>query len=200
MTTDDAPPAASHVEYTRRMYANVLAWYESADRKAQVLLGFDGAFVSVLASMLLSNPDDTAKIADTFTPLAWVFATAATATLVAWIAAAVLCLWSRSGVVDVVRRLWGRTRPEPSSGASGSYTPDRAWFFEMVGELEAGRLFETLRHADADFEIAALSHEAVILARNVTVKHRWVNFGFVMAGCTLVLFVVTIALYVAAAS
>ena len=46
----------SGVEYTRRLYANVLAWYDNADRKAQLILTANGGFLTVLVGFALSRP------------------------------------------------------------------------------------------------------------------------------------------------
>ena len=44
------PPAGEPaLDYTRRVYANVLGWYENADRKAQLILTANGGFLTVLA-------------------------------------------------------------------------------------------------------------------------------------------------------
>jgi hypothetical protein len=48
-------PKAS-LNYSRRLYSNVVDWYKNAETKAQILLSLDGIFVSVLVGSLLRDP------------------------------------------------------------------------------------------------------------------------------------------------
>jgi hypothetical protein len=71
MTTAQAGEPA--LEYTRRLYANVLAWYESADRKAQLMLTANGGFLIVLTSLSLSRTDTFQQTLRVFGPETWLF-------------------------------------------------------------------------------------------------------------------------------
>ena len=74
---DETSPSSQEVEwsleYARRLYDRVLAWYESAERKAQLILTLDGLFLSFLTSSLLSKPADLRPVVERFGAETWVF-------------------------------------------------------------------------------------------------------------------------------
>jgi hypothetical protein len=83
------------VEYARRLYDDVLGWYQSADTKAQVVLGIDGAFVAFFTSGIFTNPGDLMAMVAMFSSWTWLFLCTMITSLLLSIFAAVYCLWSR---------------------------------------------------------------------------------------------------------
>jgi hypothetical protein len=123
-------PAGPALEYARRLYANVLDWYKLADTKAQLLLTIDGAFITIIAGAIFGNPEATSDRARQFGPETWVLLAVSALALLASVACAALCLWSRTGLGETsIRRVMRRelgwtptagpaTRP-PWPGGSG---------------------------------------------------------------------------------
>ena len=74
LSSDGAPIGAAlkpAVEYSRRLYDDVLGWYRSADAKAQVVMGLDGAFLAFIAAGAFRKPEELASLFATFQPLTW---------------------------------------------------------------------------------------------------------------------------------
>ena len=174
------------VEYTRRLYDDVRAWYQSADSKAQVALGIDGAFLAFLTSGLFSKPADLRTLVASFSPWTWFFLGLMTLTMLGSIAAAMYCLWSRIYTEAQVQQLVEQARK--LSQDQEVYKPTVMWFFQMVGALDPKTFRQTLAKVDLDFEIDAMASEIQILSRNVRKKHGAANVGFLLAAVTLSLF------------
>src|SRR5688572_10570160 len=64
MAQDDA----GSVEYARRLYDDVLGWYRSAESKAQIVLGIDGAFLAFLTGAIFTKPDELNAKIQAFSP------------------------------------------------------------------------------------------------------------------------------------
>jgi Family of unknown function (DUF5706) len=145
----------------------VLHWYESAEKKARILLTIDGAFLSFLSASLASGDLDTAL--EDVTPVTWALVGLTFLSLVGSLFSVVLCLVSRRA---------------PSPADEGPPAAANMRFFEMVGRQGAGKFRETVKRdaLDGAFETDALLSQISILSRNVTLKHAWVNFGFVFTG------------------
>jgi len=97
-TTTPAPDEA--LEYSRRLYGNVLDWYESADRKAQLVLTLDGVFVTFASTSLASKASELSRTVSTFGPETWVLLGAALVSLVLSLLSCLLCLMSRHTTDD----------------------------------------------------------------------------------------------------
>ncbi len=130
-----APAIAKEVpealEYARRLYDDVLGWYHSADTKAQVLLGLDGAFLAFLAAAAFQKSDDLGKLIHGFSLWTWMLLVTMGVTLLMSMVAAVYCLWSRiyfaSSLDDWIRNVTTPTR------TGTEYPADVMWFFSALG-------------------------------------------------------------------
>ncbi|HEU5323008.1 MAG TPA: hypothetical protein VFX28_19540 [Methylomirabilota bacterium] len=189
----ESPKAA--VEYARRLYDNVLGWYHSADTKAHVILGVDGAFLAFLTAAAFRKPEELAAVLATFSPLTWALLGAMSLSLVGSMLAAVFCLWSRvhsaSSIRATVEAAAARARPP------AHYGPGALWFFQRVAALEPAKLLETLRGVDAELELEIMAGEAQALSGRVRTKHIAVNVGFVLAVTTFLLFLLGAVSYIA---
>jgi hypothetical protein len=171
------------VDYTRRLYANILAWYDSADRKAQIILTANGGFVTVLTGLGLTRPDEVTKTVAVFGPETWLLFALSAVGLVISFGSAALCLWSRLlSRTDSEKILRAHhVRPDDAT----TYDPAVLWFFQLVEHLDESALEQRLRAFSPEDEIDALSDQIVQLARRVTRKHRWVNIGFIATATSL---------------
>jgi hypothetical protein len=174
------------VAYSRRLYDDVLGWYRSADAKAQVVIGLDGAFLAFITAAAFRKPDELASLFDTFLPLTWQLLGLMAVTLVASMMSSIYCLWSRVYIrpSDVVASILAR-----SGTATGSpYPPGVMWFFQLVARLDEDVFRQTLLGVNGRFEIEALSSQIAVLSKNVRRKHIAANVGFALAIVTLLLF------------
>lgn len=182
MTTN----TSASVEYARRLYADVLGWYQSADTKAQVVLGIDGAFVAFFTSGIFANPGDLRAMVAMFSSWTWLFLCTMITSLLLSIFAALYCLWSRIYSEADVRRIL-QTSAKVGS-APYVYPPKVMWFFQTVAALDADAFRQRLAQADDEFEVEAMASQIHILSGNVRTKHRAANLGFLFAATTLCLF------------
>jgi hypothetical protein len=187
----ETPPA---VQYARRLYDDVLGWYHSADVKAQVLMGLDGAFVVFLATAVFQRPDDLEKVIAKFSPWTWRLLALMSATLVMSMGAACYCLWSRIYFASSVNK-WIKNAKSPARGPT-QYPADVMWFFQHVAALDWTKFRNTLRHIDSPFEVDAMVLQVEKLASNVKKKHIAVDLGFALSVATLLLFMLAAASYV----
>lgn len=143
------------VEYARRLYVDALGWDHCADTKAQVLLGFDGAFLAFVAAAAFQKPEDLGKLIDNSSPYTWALLALVSLTLVTSMAAAVYCIWSRiyfaSSLEDWIKQA------KISARTTMEYPADVMWFFQHLAALEPQRFRHTLANADSVFELHAMA-------------------------------------------
>jgi hypothetical protein len=188
-----APPDAA-LEYARRLYDDVLGWYHSADTKAQVLLGLDGAFLAFLAAASFQEPDAARALLRAIPAWTWGLLAVMSVTLLMSMAAAIYCLWSRIRFTAPPEARAGHGGAAP--GRRDAYPPGSMWFFQHVAALESGRFRRTLDEVDGRFELLAMASQIEILSRNVRRKHVAVDVGFALALATLLLFAMAAVTYV----
>jgi hypothetical protein len=181
MTRDDSGAG----EYARRLYDDVLGWYKSAEAKAQIVLGVDGAFLAFLTGAIFAKPDELNAKVDAFSRWTWSLLGLMTICLLTSVAAAIYCLWSRIYSKPELEKILATTR---QTGDPKLYPPEHMWFFQMVAALKEDRFLATLRQVDTAFEIEAMGSQILILSENVRTKHRAANAGFSLAAATLILF------------
>jgi hypothetical protein len=176
MPTPSPGPA---LEYTRRLYANVLAWYESAERKAQIVLTVDGVFLGLLTASFTSNVDDLRAVVDAFGALTWIALAVALLMLLASLLSAVWCLRSRHVYA-----------PGTESQA------ETMWFFEMIAAKQQTEFMTQARAVDERMETDALSSQIWRLSNIVGAKHQWANIAFASTALSLFAFALAAASYV----
>ncbi|MDQ3823686.1 MAG: hypothetical protein M3321_10670 [Actinomycetota bacterium] len=194
MTTDD-PTTGAGLDYARRLYSAVVAWYDNADRKAQIILTANGGFVTVLTGFGLSRPDEIDRTVTVFGVETWLFAGLAAVSVVVAFASAAACLWSRLLLParrDALLEQRGVTLRD-----AGTYDPSVLWFFQFVERLDERALETRLRALSPADEIDALADQAIQLARRVTTKHWFVNVGFAATALGLSSLLATAVSYVA---
>lgn len=189
-----ARPEAA-LDYARRLFENVTSWYRSADTKAQVILSIDGAFLAFLTGAMFADPGELRTMTAAFSAATWLLLALMTLALVGSIFSAIACLWSRIYSRRQVHRLFDRLGVDLLE--EGSYAPEVMWFFQFVGHLDEDRFRNRLLAVDEAFEVGTLASQIRALSRNVAKKHLWVNAGFALAGCSLVLFLAAGVSYVA---
>jgi hypothetical protein len=188
----ETPPT---VQYARRLYDDVLGWYHSADVKAQVLMGLDGAFLVFLASAVFQRPEDLGSVITKFSPWTWRLLGLMGVTLIMSMGAACYCLWSRIYFAPSLEKLIAEAKAQ-ERGQADRYPADVMWFFQHVAALEWTRFRNTFLHIDSKFEVDAMALQVEKLADNVRKKHIAVDLGFVLSVATLLLFTLAAASYV----
>jgi hypothetical protein len=197
----DNLPDSQNLEYLRRVFDNVLAWYGVADSKAQLILTLDGIIITLSSSGLLVSPLHKEARADP-----WLL-----------LAAAVLLAMSIYFAVDAMHS----NLSEANLRAMGStgLAPEHMWWFGTIATLArtprearylswretlvvsvplaligrppvapmsgVDRVASYLETMGAEQERRALASQIVLLSAHVLAKHRNVNRGWISAGCAL---------------
>jgi hypothetical protein len=181
---DGAVPEAA-VEYARRLHSDVLAWYRSAETKAQVILTLDGILVGVFAGLTLSKPEDVSTALDVFQPETWILLSAGGASLTIAIGSAVACLVSRTYTRGGLRRFYDDISLDHAD--LGTYKPEALWFFQHIQGLDKAHFMNAIAVFTPQDEIQALASQIYVVSDNVRKKHIWVNSAFFFTGLSLVL-------------
>jgi hypothetical protein len=181
-------------DHLQRTYAQAVDWYKNADAKAQVVLAFDGAFITILGTALLSKPADMRLVIGEFKADTWLFLALMCLSALSSIFGALCCLWSRIYSIKQIQDAFKKACTDPK--VSSTYAPQFVSFFQHISYLQPEELAERLRTADADFVTRTLAYEVVALSKNVTRKHAWVNRAFVLAGVSVGMFLAACASYV----
>jgi hypothetical protein len=171
----ETQPEASRA-YARRLYDRIIAWYEIADRRAQLILTLDGVFVSFLVGSILSKPAELRAVTTKFGAETWVFLGAMTLALILSISFAIACLFSR------FRDLRGAAHSLKTKPGLV------AWYFPVVANTGEEEFMASVDGVDATIEAKTLADNAVRAAAHVVEKYERVNRGFLWAAVTLVLF------------
>lgn len=171
----------ANVEYLRRMYTSTRGWYTAAETKAQLLLAVNGAFITVLFSVLFGRSDDVRAGTDHFGIDTWIFVSISIIGLTSAIVCAALSLWSLHGKTTTEFTRLGVDPKNP-----GSYRAEALWYFGHVARLQPDAVTDKLLLADRSFEVQALSYHVIDLAHKVLRKHRWVNAGWILTALALI--------------
>ncbi len=182
------------LDYIQAVYAHVEHWYEDADRKAQIALVLDGAFLSFITSQAFTKAADLRPITLCFGPeTTWLLILMALS-LMASILSAINCLHPRlhaeqgkteSMLKDEIGR-HDTTEPIPAR---------LSWFFGFLAKLDQERVAHQLQKVDDAFAAEALAHEAAKFSRNVLQKHKWADRAFLFAGSSLIFLLLAAASY-----
>jgi hypothetical protein len=173
------PVPGPALEYTRRLYANVLQWYDSAERKAQIVLTVDGVFLGLLAASFTSSVGDLRGVVDAFGVLTWIALSIALAMLLGSLLSAVWCLRSR--------QVHGPATESPA---------ETMWFFRMIAAKQQVEFMTQARAVDEAMETDALSSQIWRLSTIVAEKHKWANVAFASTALALFAFALAAASYV----
>jgi len=180
--------------YINAVYAHVEHWYENADRKAQIVLGLDGAFLSFITSQAFTKATDLRDITVCFGPETTLLLALMALSLAASIVSAITCLHPR---LNAER---GKTesmlKDEISKRDTAEPIPARlSWFFGYLAQLDQERVARQLQNVDDSFASEALAHEAAKFSRNVLQKHRWADRAFLFASSSLIFLLLATASY-----
>ena len=162
------------------------SWYKNADSKAQIILTLDGAFLTFLTTRIFNNPDELSKITQRFNVYTWLFLILMCLCLVGSIISALMCLWSR--VFFSAERDKVLIREKEKIKEAERYSPNVMLFFKTIAWLDHDKFQAQLAGVDKEFEIKALASQSYLLSKRVYVKHLLINFGFVLAGASLIFF------------
>jgi hypothetical protein len=180
--------------YINSVYAHVEHWYENADRKAQIVLVLDGAFLSFITSQAFTEPADLQEITVCFGPETTLLLALMALSLAASILSAIICLHPRLHAKRSKTELM--LEYEIEKGETDAPVPARlSWFFGYLAQLDQERVARQLQNVDDSFAAEALAHEAAKFSRNVLKKHKWVDRAFLFASLSLISLLLATASY-----
>lgn len=188
MMADEPSSQALHaVEAARGIYRETRDWYKVAETKAQLLLAFDGVVVGAIASATLGNRDELRALVRA---LSWLELGLLVASGLAFAGSIVLALCCARSALYPERQL------DNELGVDGGTAthPRFLWFFQYYTRHDPDAVFEAFR-TDPLLEARSIFANMRPLARNVTWKHRTVNwsFGCAVAGVLLLLVFATVS-------
>lgn len=182
------------LKYINAVYTHVEHWYENADRKAQIVLFMDGAFLSFITSQAFSKAAELKEITVCFGLETTLLLILMALSLAASILCAIICLYPRlhveqSKTESMLKDERGKRDPvEP--------IPARlSWFFGYLAQLDPERVASHLQNVKDPFAAEALAHETAKFSRNVLQKHSWVNRAFLFASSSLIFLLLAAASY-----
>ncbi len=164
------------LEYARRLFSNILDWYKNADTKAQVVLTFDGVFLSFLTSLVFLKKEELRDILSVFGSETWIALVLMALSLIVSIISALMCMKSRLAFPDIDKK-----KP---------YKPEVMWFFGSIAFLEENAFQERIKTMVKEDEITVLSSQIYKVSKNVLRKHQWANRGFLGTGLSLLFFII----------
>ena len=170
---------SNKLKYTRRLYENLIHWYESAEKKAHILLSLDGVFLTFISSSIYLKKELILE-ANSIT-LFFLFMMGLC--LILSIYFALHSLWSQ--ISFNVNDEKSKTIENPNKS---SYSPKKIWFFQDIMKLECDKFIKSLESMNVSQEIQELGSEIYILSSNVNRKHRRVNISFIFSGLMLIFF------------
>ena len=173
------------VEYTRRVFEHNLDWYKNADTKAEVILTLDGIFLAFVTSSVFLGRAQLLDIFEYFSPLSWFLLVLMSFCLTGSIIIAIACLWSR--IPFFTKRSQEKYFADKGIDAENveTYLPETTNFFQKISWLNPDLYREVMLGADKQFEISALAIDIHALSKNVSLKHKWVDLGFLFTGFSL---------------
>jgi hypothetical protein len=182
------------LKYINAVYTHTEHWYENADRKAQIVLVLDGAFLSFISSQAFTKASDLQNITVCFGPETTLLLTLMALSLAASILSAIICLHPR------LHAKRGKTesmlKDEIGKRDTAEPIPARlSWFFGYLAQLDQERVARQLQNVDDSFAAEALAHEAAKFSRNVLQKHSWADRAFIFASSSLIFLLFATASY-----
>lgn len=190
---DDYGPSP---EYAHRLFGQIVDWYKTADLKAQIILGANGTFLTVLAGLALTKGTELRQIVEIFGVETWTFLSIMVVSLLGSFVAAIVSLHSRTMSHATAMSIFRDHQVDVSKGET--YDPAVMWFFQLVARLNEEQFEKALKTigANRELEIEALADQCILLAKNVVRKHRWINAGFALTAVTLSSLLMVTASYV----
>jgi hypothetical protein len=152
------------LEYSRRLYENVVDWYKIAETKAQIILSLDGIFTSLLVGALFVKGPDLKDTLKFFGPETWIFLALMAACLVTAIICALVCLVSRVMPRKEIQRRYGATL---KNCPPDDYPPEVMWFFQTISQLNEEFYTRQAGKVSSDLERRALSNQNFLLSGKV---------------------------------
>lgn len=128
------------LEFAWRLHSSLQGWYATAEKKAQLILTFNGAFVTVLVGSIFGKVAEVQTVVKLFGPETWALLMISLFAPIGAIGCAVACLWSQHGTGKKDLAAFGVNVRDAST-----YPSAALWYFGHIAHLPAERLEERLR-------------------------------------------------------
>ena len=177
MGTQSTFSSEASCDYMRRMYDRIIAWYEVADRKAQLILTLNGVFVSFIVGSTLSKPEELRAVTTRFGPETWLLLGLMTLALVASISSALRCLISCALPATATKTAPDVAESKPDPATARKPEEQVPWFFQHVAALTPEEFVHRVARVDASVEADTLARNAIPLASRVVQSTGWSILG-----------------------
>ena len=171
------------LEAAEKIYGAVLDWYKSAETKAQIILTVLSSFIAFSTGIILSNPESFRKTVAVFDTLIYAALFVALVSILYGLYASFMCLRSRLDKIS-----FEDTEPN-------MYSAKEMFFFGHHAHHKPEILFDSLKSLSIERQLEMLAYQIIALSKNVVVKHRYVNRGFLAVCICVCAFLLIIVLY-----
>ena len=162
--------SAMHLDedFLRYTHGSVFCWYQQANSKAQVILGFTGVFLSILVGGLIAEYMRAGPSAAKLQGVELFLFVGAVACHLGAVMLSSTALWSR--------------------GVFASKDKDIAFFGQIANFPSAMEFFDAVqtRTAKDELYVGALATNVYVLSKNTRRKHQLVDAATVSSGVALV--------------
>lgn len=177
------PDAARALAYAQKLFDNHMDWYKTADSKAQIILGLDGAFLTFLTGSAFAKGKDAIDLLGKFGIETWLLLGLMCVAMTVSMFSAIACLWSRTYTNASLKKFISDLHVDVNE--ESSYSPNVMWFFQMVRGLKKPLFEARILEVDDRFATRALASQIYELSGRVASKHNWLHLGFVSAAVSL---------------
>lgn len=172
--------------FLRHRFDSTQNWYKSAETKAQLVLTLNGVFIGFIGKNVFLN-EKTTELLQTISFSAQAVVGIMLMCIAASIIFALLCVRTRFVKLDLQKYA-----QYDEKGNVEKYDERFIFFFGFLGQMKSDVLIKQLEKFGPSEEFKILAHNIVIFSKNVAAKHRMVNISFLLFGCSLILFIVSI--------
>ncbi len=177
------------LEYSRSIYNRTLDWYKSAETKAQIILTLNGVFIGFIGSNVFLNQDNLIS-RGSIGQINLLIIMVMLVSIVGSIIFALLCVKSRFSKLDLEKNSKRNTKGEIE------YDKNLFFFFDHLRRLDPKLVIDQIKDFKYDDEINVLISGLIILSKNVRRKHRYVNISFMLFGLGLIMFTISLGIFI----
>jgi hypothetical protein len=169
------------LEYARKLYASITGWYTDTHGRAQIILTVDGAFITLLAGVVVAKEADLRPTLSVFGVETWIslavmalgFAISTASALSALIPLRLSPKRIRADYDELARSDEQHHRDPPSSVM---------WYSQFIIQMGQEDFISRVSRMSDDHERDALAQEVYLLSRRLRRKYRALFVAYLGTG------------------
>ena len=172
------------LKLAEKIYKQVLDWYKSAEKKAQIMLTILSSFIVFSTGIIFSNPDSFEKTLAKFDALMFLLLILTVICVLYGIYTSFKCLESRMRI------------SEPSvNGETNTYYEKDMYFFGSHSRQSEEVLYNTLCAMTDEKSVKMYTTHIIILSKNVVQKHKYINLALISVAMAVTFLLIIVAYY-----